>query len=189
MHRQWRAPLCRWDAAKRYSFDCPVQIDVSCSSPLGPSLDSLPRRQVVAGVTRVSSLFGGTFVDDLPHASALIVGDVDGAVTRLGQSRRAVCSAIGLFGGTGEAIGKDLVLRRVCRFCAGEGNEHQVVSLLWSGCAIPRAMKCDEGAVLVAGGKLGASVKHQSIGRPVRREKRFRSFLSRAVPDCLSTIA
>src|SRR6478672_5262233 len=120
-------------------------------------------------------------VDDLPHAARLVVGDVERAVLPLGQTDGAMRCCVGLLVGARESVGKDLVLRRVLRLAAGEGNERDVVTLLRSGCAIPRSVESDERTSLVVIGKGGAAVEHQSVRCPVGGEKRGRGTLRSAV--------
>src|ERR1035437_4924469 len=121
-----------------------------------------------ARALRPALLHSRTFVRDFPDASALVVGDIEGAVGSLRNASRAMRRPVRLLYRPREAIGKDLVLRRIDRFPAGEGNEHDVVALLRSGRAVPGAVERDESAALVAGRKERSAIEEQAVRRPVR---------------------
>src|SRR5438552_914966 len=182
-------PMYDCGAKKTYSFDCPVRIDMSGGGAGGSPLFSVPRRQACRQRYAFSVLLWRALVDDLPDPPALVVGDVESTVEALSQACRTMRRAIGLLGGTGEAVGKDFVLRGIYWFPTGESNERHVVSLLRSGRTVPRTVKCDERAVLVMRRELRAAVKEKSVRRPVCRKKCFGPVFTRAVADCLSTIA
>src|SRR5712672_7859 len=139
---------------------------MSSGGHVGPPLDSLPRRQARAG-GYAFRLLSRALVGDLPDATALVIGDVDGAVRPLSDSRGAVRGAVRLLHSSREPVGENLVLCRIHWLSAREGNEHHVVSLLRAGRSVPRPVECYERAALVVGGEKRSRIEHQSIRGPV----------------------
>src|ERR1700694_475508 len=125
-------------------------------------------------------------VDHFPDAPRLVVGDVKRAVRAHGDTSRTMGSGVGVLLGARKAIGEDLVLRWTNRFPVGEGNEHDVVSLLRSGRAVPRAVEGDESPALVVSGKRCSGIEHEAVRRPVGRKKRLRSQLRCALTYCFA---
>src|SRR3954471_4712180 len=154
------------------------------ASTVWPPLVSPFRRQAQCWVTAQTRLFCSAAVNDLPDASTLVVGDVNGAVRALREGRRSVLrliAGIRADWAADESVGEDLEFGWVGRLASGERNEDDLVSALRAGRAIPRAVEGDESTALVLRGELRARVEHQAIGRPVRRKPGLRRLLAGAI--------
>src|SRR5688572_14637555 len=92
-------------------------------------------------------------VYDAPDAPRFVVGYVEGAIRALRDARGTMGRPIGLLDRTRETVREHLVARRIHGLSTGKGDEHHVVSFLWTGCAVPRPVIRDEGSVLVATGE------------------------------------
>src|SRR5689334_5915519 len=98
-----------------------------------------------------------------------------------------MCRLAGLFDRSGETVCEDH--KRPGGLAVCHRLEHHIIAALRFRRPVPGSMERDEGAAFVGGRELIALIDEHVVGRPMRRERRYRRDLLRADTDRLSTIA
>lgn len=130
---------------------------------------------------------GGSGIGDTPDLAVNVFGYVQRSVGSYRQPGRSGERPARLLVGARKSVRKHNVVP--CGAAVGERLKDDGVAGLSGWCAIPRAMKRDEGTSPIRVWKLLRLVDHQVVRSPVRREEECGSALLGAHADLAATIA
>src|SRR5579863_1975579 len=110
------------------------------------------RRSAWTGRARRVRICGTSLVEDAIDPPPHVVRHIERAIRTDGDSGGTICGAVRSLYRASEAVSEDLATARCVAVC--EGLKDHVVSALRVGRPVPRTVKGDEHAVMIAGRKL-----------------------------------